>query len=73
MSGKDRDVKTTYTVPDVVGHVDKAAIVSHLKANCGDGLRMTDVYSVPRAAIAERRRYLQIIGMLIPLHDTCRG
>lgn len=73
MSGKDQDVKTTYTVPDVVGHVDKAAIVSHLKANCGEGLRITDVYKAPRAAIAERRRYLQTMGMCILPHGTQKG
>jgi hypothetical protein len=35
MSGKSEGVKTTFAVPEIVGQVDGAAIVSHLESKCG--------------------------------------
>jgi hypothetical protein len=71
MAGKREGVKTTFAVPDVVGNVDRDAVVSHLKTNCGHHAGLT-VFAAPGPEKAERMRSLQNAGMCRASHQNAR-
>jgi hypothetical protein len=62
MAGKREGVKTTFAVPDVIGHVDGNAIVSHLRSKCGEQVKLK-LFAAPGPEKAERMRSLQTAGM----------
>jgi hypothetical protein len=62
MAGKDGHVKTTFAVPDVVGHVDRDAVVAHLKSKCGHQAG-SNVYAAPGPNRLQRESGLQSAGM----------
>jgi hypothetical protein len=36
MAGKHDEVKTVMAIPEIVGHVDSAAIIGQLQSSCGE-------------------------------------
>jgi hypothetical protein len=44
MAGQHAEVKSTVAIPDIVGHVDAAAITEHLVSKCGKGFNDDDTW-----------------------------
>jgi hypothetical protein len=44
MAGQHAEVKSTVAIPDIVGHVDAAAITQHLVSKCGEGFNDDDTW-----------------------------
>jgi hypothetical protein len=62
MGRRDRNVKTTLAVPDVIGKVDAQAISAYLKSNCGHKTNVR-VGPAPGADKSQRMRSLQLAGV----------
>jgi hypothetical protein len=44
MAGQHAEVKSTVAIPDIVGHVDAAAITEHLVSKCGKDFNDDDTW-----------------------------
>jgi hypothetical protein len=62
MGHRNKSVKTTLAVSDVIGRVDSRAISAYLKSNCGHKTNVR-VGATPGADKAQRMRSLQLAGM----------
>ncbi|OAL53256.1 BIG1-domain-containing protein [Pyrenochaeta sp. DS3sAY3a] len=63
MSGGNADIKTTFAIPEVVGAIDSASVLSYLKTSCGADLdnHGSAVYTLkaPSASKSSRTQELQ--------------
>lgn len=71
MGGRNGDIKTTFSIPEVVGEIDSAFVLSYLKNKCGSDLldnRASAVYTLkaPSASKSSRARELQSNGKTKP-------
>jgi uncharacterized protein YtpQ (UPF0354 family) len=68
MAGKHEEVKTAMAIPEIVGHVDTAAIINQLQSSCGEDwlLKQIRATSLPTDK-ADRLQQLQADGTT---HET---
>jgi hypothetical protein len=63
MAGKHEEVKTAMAIPEIVGHVDSAAIAKQLQSSCGDDWLLKKIASKsPDTDNARRVQQLQSDG-----------